>query len=293
MKIRKLPLDGLTHQYGTLVPDQSVGYNVFHVNKPSAFIQTAGYLKYLRGKHSKAVHFRGQGKLYSSLKPSLYRSLTRPQARNYRDDKMNRFLKALRADQKVMRAVANHVHEPMLQHYGFRTRWLDVVDNAWVALWFACHAAQATGEQGQYLHFEKRIVRHTAPADSFAYILLLESAAAPCKTGAGCFRDKTSAAIDLRVAAPSHFVRPHAQHGLVIQALDAESRAPLDFSDLLVGIIRVHLADALEWLGLGDLLNVHALFPPPPYDSGYQEILNHITATDKVLGAIHHIGAGT
>jgi hypothetical protein len=43
----------------------------------------------------------------------------------------------------------------------------------------------------------------------------------------------------------------------------------------------------------GDMLNVHALFPPPPYDIGYQEILDNLEVSKKFLGAIHHIGAGT
>jgi hypothetical protein len=111
--------------------------------------------------------------------------------------------------------------------------------------------------------------------------------------GPGCFKDDDSEAIDLRIAAPSHFVRPHAQHGLVIKALDKEGRASIDFSPLLAGIIRVDLADALDWLGSGDMLNVHSLFPPPPYDFGYQEILDNLPVPNKHLGAIHRIGAGT
>ena len=67
----------------------------------------------------------------------------------------------------------------------------------------------------------------------------------------------------------------------------------MDFSKLLAGIIRVDLANALEWLGSGDLLNVNALFPPPLYDFGYQEILDNLAVSNKFFGAIHHIGAGT
>jgi len=29
--------------------------------------------------------------------------------------------------------------EPILQHYGINTRWIDLVDNIWIALWFATH----------------------------------------------------------------------------------------------------------------------------------------------------------
>ncbi|GAA0468199.1 hypothetical protein Ade02nite_79030 [Paractinoplanes deccanensis] len=35
--------------------------------------------------------------------------------------------------------VPRYAAEPLLQHYGIRTRWLDLVGNIWSALWFACH----------------------------------------------------------------------------------------------------------------------------------------------------------
>jgi FRG domain-containing protein len=295
MAIRKLPLDRLTHEYARLEEVPSIGFNVYHVRKPYVLVQAAGYLKHVRAKsHGKSVYFRGQSKLYPTLPPTLYRGLIKPESRDRRDGKMQGFLKQIRENGQALRTVSEHVQEPLLQHYGFKTRWLDVVDNVWIALWFACYTTHSFGGHSEYLHFEKRIVRHVPKDERFAYILLLESAAAPDeKLGAGCFKDSDSATIDLRIAASSHFVRPHAQHGLVVKALDNEGRAPIDFSPLLAGIIRVELADALDWLGSGDLLNVHALFPPPPYDVGYQQILNDLTEANKVLGAIHHIGAGT
>ena len=295
MTSRKLPLDTLTHERASLTPEPSVGYNVYHVTRPYVLVQAAGYLKHVRAKsQNKSVYFRGQSKLYMTIPPTLYRGISNPEARDKRDEQMQLLLKNIRTTKQVFRKVSSHVQEPILQHYGLKTRWLDVVDNVWIALWFACYTAHAFGKYGEYLHFEKRIVRHINPSDRFAYILLLEAAATPdAYLGPGCFKDADSAAIDLRIAAPSHFVRPHAQHGLVIKALDRERRTPIDFSPLLVGIIRVDLADALEWLGAGDMLNVHALFPPPPYDIGYQEILGNLTVSNKVLGEINRIGAGT
>lgn len=60
-------------------------------------------------------------------------------------------------------------------------------------------------------------------------------------------------------------------NGLVVKALDKDGKAPIDFSPLLAGIIRVDLAE----------------------DSGYQETLDNLTASNKLRGAIHHIGVGT
>jgi hypothetical protein len=292
--IRKLPLDGLSSEYASLEPDHTVGYNVYHVKKPFVLVQAAGYLKHIRAKsNGKAVYFRGQSRLFPTLSPTLYRGMTKPQVRAKRDNAMQSLLNKIISERTFLRSVDNWVHEPLLQHYGLKTRWLDVVDNVWIALWFACHTAHSFGKNGEYLHFEKRIVWHIKAESRYAYILLLESAATlDASASQGCFRDKNSATIDLRVAAPSQFVRPHAQHGLCLQCLSARGKPKQDFSELLAGIVRVDLTDALEWLGSGDLLNVHALFPPPPYDFGFQEILGNAPVPSPLLGAIHHIGAG-
>ena len=294
MSIRPLPLDGLTSKYATLEADEAVGYNVFHVKKPFVLVQAAGYLKHNRAQEKKkAVYFRGQNKLYSTLQPTLYRKMIKMRGREKRDVAILGFLEKIRKDKSILRAVDPWVQEPLLQHYGLKTRWLDVIDNVWIALWFACHTAHPFGKHGEFLHFEKRIVRHTIPAERYAYILLLESATTPdANAGPGCYIDSNSATIDLRVAAPSQFIRPHAQHGLCLQALSGHGKPKTDFSELLCGIIRVDLEDALEWLGNGDLLSVHALFPPPPYDFGFQELLKNYPEPSNIIGAIHNIGAG-
>ncbi len=265
--------------------------NVYHVKQPFTLIQAAGYLKHTRAAGGKAIYFRGQSKLHKDLKPSLFRGLATGARRSWRVGDINAFLTQVRKDQLALRAVPEAAQEAVLQHYGLRTQWLDVVDNVWIALWFACHKALTHGTRGEHLHFEKRVPRHLAAAERYAYILLLESARTPnTKKGQGFAKDTDSETIDLRVAVPSHFIRPHVQHGLVIRKLDG-GETSFDFSRMIVGIIRVDLDDALEWLGVGDLLSVHALFPPPPYDFGYREVLEGVKPTAASLGAIHHIGA--
>lgn len=292
--MRELPLDKLTSEFATLVTSQIMGCNVLHVENPQTLIQSAGYLKYVRAKHSvKSVFYRGQHSLYPTITPSLYRGNPGQKARGNRDSTLNRRLNQINKEEHILRAVPKYVREPLLQHYGLRTRWLDVVDNVWIALWFACHTAYAFGRYGQYLHFEKRVPRLLKPEDRFAYILLIESTSTPNDNkGPGCYKDATSETIDLRVAAPSHFIRPHAQHGLVVNSLESNGSVSPDFSSLLAGVIRIDLESAIEWLGSGDLLNVHALFPAPRYDYGYQEILNNLPSPSVTLGAIHLIGVG-
>lgn len=134
------------------------GHRVLHVWSPHVLVQAAGYLKHTLAAGSPcSVLFRGQGKLYDTLMPRLYRGVTSQKMKMERDEALQRYLDTVRSQGTVMKAVADRIWEPLLQHYGIRTKWLDLVDNVWVALWFACHNAVVTGECGEYLHFEQRI----------------------------------------------------------------------------------------------------------------------------------------
>jgi hypothetical protein len=66
---------------------------------------------------------------------------------------------------------------------------------------------------------------------------------------------------------------------------------PHDYLPLVRAIIRAKLSDAIEWLGAGQMLNVHALFPPPYYDHGYGILINSGFDGSTQVGTIHHIGA--
>lgn len=287
--MRDFPLNKLQSRYASVVEDSDC--KVLHVTKPAVLIQAAGYPRFCMAQDNrKNVYFRGQSKLYETLAPSLLRGAKSQSTVHRREERLNLFLKDLHSSANILRNVDRHVREALLQHYGLRTRWLDCVENVWVALWFACHEGVAFGKQRQYLHYEKRQQKRTS--DSFAYVLLVSSASQQDpKAIAGCFRDMDSATIDLRTAVPSHFVRPHAQHGVVVRAHHESGQCPLDFFDMVSGVIRVELRDALSWLGTGDLLTSHSLFPPPAYDFGYQEILKGRWEEDDLLGAIQYIGA--
>ena len=186
------------------------------------------------------------------------------------------------------------VHEPLLQHYGISTTWLDVIDNIWVALWFAVHDVRVWGRSGQYIHFDRREI--AGPA-SFGYIYLLageeDLTMHPRK---GFMLSRSTEVVDLRVAAPSIFLRPHAQHGLLIrprgvkQPGPREFDRPLDYSNLIRGIIKFKVSSGVEWLGNGAVHSIRTLFPPPYYDHGYRLLLNADLKPER-LGSIQHIGA--
>jgi FRG domain len=127
----------------------------------------------------------------------------------------NALMKLIVEASPIFTQISSFSHEPLLQHYGLATTWIDLVDNIWVALWFACHKAHASGKRSQYLHFETRLPGQTP--DDFAYILLIavdsEPGGAP-----GLLKGKSTELVDLRVTCPSIFLRPHAQPGPVQEA---------------------------------------------------------------------------
>jgi FRG domain len=264
-----------------------------HVETPHALIQAAGYIKHnVAKKGIYGVYFRGQQHLYEKLTPSLYRGLHTIGAASARHGALKKLLERIESEKQVLRDLPEYTIEPLLQHYGFRTRWLDIVDNIWIALWFACFRARTWGPYDEFLHFERRQPEKEEENDRYAYVLLLSGSHNKSrKYQPGLTGNNHSEVLDLRYAIPSYFVRPHSQHGLLIRQKDKQNGTALDFSNLIEGVIRINISDGLEWLGSGRTFDVHSLFPPPSYDSGYQQLLQLRDYGNKTIGAVHHIGA--
>jgi hypothetical protein len=273
-------------QDATYVEDESNQF-VLHVNTPHALIQAAGYLKHTAEPYER-VYFRGQRKLHKTLPPSLYRGLTLEKSQGSAHEKINSTVELFRNTAKIFQKMPEYAHEPLLQHYGINTTWVDIVDNIWIALWFAMHKAHSAGKKSEFLHFENAAQIETA---QYGYIILVcvdEDRKSKAKKGIVTSRNFET--IDLRIAAPSIFLRPHAQHGLLFRARHQESLRPLDYSHAIAGIIRFNTKDAANWLGQGTMHNVRALFPPPFFDKGYMILLG-CDIPDSSIGCIHHIGA--
>ena len=201
----------------TIELDAETGAEVYHTRDPHALIQASGYLKYSLGSHGKAVFFRGQTKNHSTLSPGLYRGCSQHHAQGRREAALKRLLADAASKSKLISKVAPDVREPLLQHYGLKTTWIDLVDNIWVALWVACHQATATGKHCEFLHFERRLPRKEDAAARFAYVLMVAADNQPSTSSPGRWCGPATEVVDLRVAAPSVFLRPHAQHAVLFR----------------------------------------------------------------------------
>jgi hypothetical protein len=280
--LRKLNIRGNT----AFVTPQ--GQIIFKVRDTHTLIQAAGYLKHVRGsKNSELVYFRGESKLYPTLPPTAFRGMSKKRGES---NAINRISGAIEDFSRPLKATGDYAHEALLQHYGLKTTWIDLVDNIWVALWFACHTARSVGPCGEYTHFERRVPRNEQTGK--AYVLLVAAdAVAPDKARPGFYAGPNTELIDLRIAAPSVFLRPHAQHGLLMRKKGDAVQRPFDYSSQVRGILEIELADALEWLGNSTALSTHSLFPPPSYDLGYGNLLAVGFQGAKSVGCISHIGA--
>ena len=255
--------------------DKKTGLEVLHLNSIQSLIQALGYLKYKYPYMT--ILYRGQTELYDTgvdgdgqyfFQPSALRGIKRVQALNAAKRKLQEKVAVLRkmipqfADEKK---ISDAVLEGLLQQYGISTTWFDVVVNIWIALWFACYKADNSVYVGKgsnrrcLLHMVRRKVYKEKIKDRFAYVFVL-----------GADSQKAEI-IDLRCKLPSNFIRPHAQHGLLIRTSGAKT---INMIGLVKGIIRIRLEDALEWLGDGKILSPEIIVPPPNYDSGFGMLLN-------------------
>ena len=202
------------------------------------------------------------------------------------------------------------VIEAVLQQYGMPSTWIDAVDNIWIALWFACYQAKSTfrvevnetpdampsgknqneaKRTRNFIHMVRRSPRAEKPSQRFAFILLLEGEELASKDDSKKEKEENNSPsennkdennkvemIDLRKELASHYIRPHAQHGLLVRTQNSENMA-----SLIKGIIRIDLEDALEWLGEGRILLPESIISPPNYDTGFQWLLeNEKTITE-------------
>ena len=90
--------------------------------------------------------------------------------------------------------------------------------------------------------------------------------------------------VDLRSTLPSTFLRPHAQHGWTIKRKSLDSEHGLDMANNVVGILRIRVCDAFNWVGNGELLSQESLFPNPHFD---QQIGKSRLWFDATYGADH------
>ncbi len=157
-------------------------------------------------------------------------------------------------------------HQPLYQHYGVNTQWVDLVDNIWVAIWFGMQEFISKKYDREYVYVKKRKVEGAL----YLSLVLID---AKTEVMPGYYTGTSHEMVDLRIGAPSIFLRPHAQHGILAKYKKCDAVAANDFMQHTCGIIEIDMHDAVDWMGQGHLLTHVNMFPSPIYDEGYAYLL--------------------
>jgi hypothetical protein len=290
------------------------------VRTPQAFTQLSGYLKFSQSAGG-PVFYRGQRKLYGGrLVPSLLRPQTKQRRLVHckqaeairRTNELERYLEAAQAS--FLRGTPRPTWEPILQHYFLNTRWIDLVDSPWIALWFACHELTLKdwgGDRLSHFRYSKRSFNDAinmtggepcSPLDGYAFVLLLQFGLLEPYVDDGVeqpgffvTRGTTKSTpgylvTDLRVAAPSLYLRPHAQQGMLAKRSAGGAHSNYDVSGAVIGAIGIRLDRALDWLGGGHLLSTASLFPAATHDEGYRALIEKLPPPPECMGKLGLVG---
>lgn len=259
---------------------------MFDVNSIHGLNQIIGLAKF-NNKQIGNVYYRGQCAIYPTLLPALFRGYKRA---NSAATKIKKLINSIKADTHLIHDLNistsdDLLIEAILQHYGIKTHFIDIVDNHWIALWMGLFQFEQKKRISVYGHYEKREL----PLESFAklssstiadelyqYILILVMPNDKSTNNNGISKNGEFVTVDIRQALPSVFLRPHAQHGIVMrkQGYDNNNPAFYDLSSQIIGILRIRIDRANLWLGNGELVSANNLFPPPSIDYGYDLLLS-------------------
>lgn len=186
---------------------------------------------------SARVYCRGQDRHFDSMRPSLFRPPNDKYPTNHLL-KAERDFAAKLAESAPKRFGRRHL-PALLQHYGVHTSWLDVVDNLYVATWFATHSRPRKGDAW---------IRKRSGDYGWLYFISDEGPTS-------CL-----AVVDFRDKHHHLSTRPHSQHGISVTRRSSHwSNATLGFEEFVVATVRLRCGP--EWRLRGFMASEQFLFP--------------------------------
>lgn len=221
------------------------GVEVLAVNEPT---QLANFVAFCKAQ-GRSIYLRGHSSPHQHLLPTLFRGPSNDHRARWTAYKA--FIRRLPGNVRGTRFRRNNFGA-VLQHYGFNTPWLDVVDDLHVALWFALNARHSV--DGGRVTYER------APSEHGRITLI----ATP----------RNVRRQDLRETQSSRNTRCHVQQGFSI-AMQPDGAANYgreqDFARYVVGTVRIPNVDC--WHLTGFMASQSYLFPCRTIDDTYHRLL--------------------
>jgi hypothetical protein len=233
---------GFSEKFGIRYVDGAWPY--LEIDHPAGAVRFIGEAKKkLRGDR---VFLRGQVQQHCAMLPSLFRGKTAnadamKEAEKDLANRVRETIQVRRFDREDLPA--------LLQHYGFRTSWLDAVDNLFVAAWFASNEVKT----------EREFIQISPSAAEYGWLFLISS-----RHGSEQLRH-----VDLRVKHHPLSARPHVQHGISLARKDPKE---YDLRDFVVGTIRIPIRN---YTTTGTLFQDSFLFPDLDADHTLRLLMRH------------------
>lgn len=241
------------------------------INNPIVLSSFMGYLKFqIKKECNYEVLFRGQTKDFLEILPTLFRG------NNNRfkilEDALTELKKEVKNKFKPNRFQNENI-ENLFQHYGINSRGIDVVDNIFVAVWFALMKSKCIDEKQNIYDYERN-------DDKFGWIYF--------------FKVPRNLIYNLSQEHSSLSLRMHCQHGYMIHNNDILQH--YSFDKFLIATVKIPNNDS--FLPLRKLFETSYLFPNKNFDNTYKllsgkkfkKILNEVEIkyelSTKELGSI-------
>jgi len=226
------------------------GEKWLRVTEPADLANFVAFCKTPSRGRGRPVFMRGQHTRHPKVLPSLFRSTESGKTRTglwaaYKD-----FLVTLPKHVRGTRFTRRNFGA-VLQHYGFRTPWLDLVDDLHAAIWFALHECEQVDSRFAY--------RPTRSPDGWIVLI-----AVPRRAHLQNLREEQS----------SRNTRCNVQQGfsLAMQYDDArEPTAQQDFSGSVVGTLQIPTDG--RWHVRGFRASQEYFFPSVELDDTYGQLL--------------------
>lgn len=215
------------------------------IRHPAGVARLIGEAKRLHGEGR--VFLRGQVDHHRKMLPSLFRnSDADPQVLLAAEAEF-----ANRVSQEIPARRFRGIELPaLLQHYGFRTSWLDAVDNIFIASWFA------TTELRTLSNSSTEVINFTR---EYAWLFLIAT-----KVGSNELNN-----LDLRLMSHPLSTRPHVQHGISLRPFNSTGQ---DLRDFVIGTVRFPVGN---YTTTGALFAGTFLFPGPEVDHTLRLLVKH------------------
>ena len=234
------------------------GKRHLHIYEPTLL---AALVAYCSGRRQQ-VFLRGSTENHPFSVPSLFRDKSRHGAAHCRDkcirlwDAYPMVLASLRRKLAPNNSKSRWRRRNLgavLQHYGIKTPWLDVVRNLHTAIWFATHKLESDRKTWRSV---------LGKSDGWISLYARRRASLnPWVVG------------DLWGEQSSKHLRPHAQQGLSFAMQDDHAPCPSEEQDFNhYRIAHVRLPNTTAWGLRGPVFTPAFLFPPDTQDSSLKEL---------------------